>query len=116
MLRPTQLGNLNITVSTKIDTKYVGKCGPEVQVRKTIYRDVITKCIQVKPEGFPYETTQSTYLCLNDMVNGSESGRLVWDFKIPENMVENSEQGKITLVGEIMGPAFQVRTVSKFLH
>lgn len=113
-IKASELGDINVTVSAKVDTRFSGKCGEEQKVKGVTHRDVIIKPIRVEPEGYPVEVLQATYVCPKD----NSTGPVVrnWEFKLPENLVEGSARGKVMAIGEIMGPALDVSNLRRFIH
>ncbi|XP_063250393.1 alpha-2-macroglobulin-like protein 1 [Prinia subflava] len=98
-----QLGLLNITLSTEaVATKEL--CGEEIPfVPKQGQKDVITKLIQVRPEGVLVEKAHSSVLCPEKENPAEESVSLV----LPLNVVEGSVRATVSVTGDLMGVALQ---------
>ncbi|XP_020295682.1 alpha-2-macroglobulin-like protein 1 isoform X2 [Pseudomyrmex gracilis] len=101
ILRPRVLGDVNITVSASIDSDYAEPCGPEVLLYT---RDVIVKPILVLPEGFPVEVTKSAFICPK---NFSDDSTISWNLDLPKDVVPESARAYVSLIGNILGPAFE---------
>ncbi|NXD41920.1 A2ML1 protein, partial [Copsychus sechellarum] len=98
-----QLGLMNITLSTEaVATKEL--CGEEIPfVPKQGQKDVITKLIQVRPEGVLVEKAHSSILCPEKGNPAEESVSLV----LPLNVVEGSVRATVSVTGDLMGVALQ---------
>ncbi|NXM80360.1 A2ML1 protein, partial [Oenanthe oenanthe] len=98
-----QLGLMNITLSTEaVATKEL--CGEEIPlVPKQGQKDVITKLIQVRPEGVLVEKAHSSILCPKKGNPAEESVSLV----LPRNVVEGSVRATVSVTGDLMGMALQ---------
>ncbi|NWZ78278.1 A2ML1 protein, partial [Poecile atricapillus] len=98
-----QLGLVNITLSTEaVATKEL--CGEEIPfVPKQGQKDVITKLIQVRPEGVLVEKAHSSILCPEKGNPAEESVSLV----LPLNVVEGSVRATVSVTGDLMGTALQ---------
>ncbi|XP_030043085.1 alpha-2-macroglobulin-like protein 1 isoform X2 [Microcaecilia unicolor] len=98
----TKLGEVNLTVSTEA-LKTEELCGNEVTVVPTQGRvDTIIKPLLVKPGGVLVEKTNSFLLCTGDTPAVEEVS-----LKIPENILEDSERARMSVLGDIMGTALQ---------
>ncbi|XP_033370437.1 alpha-2-macroglobulin-like protein 1 [Parus major] len=97
------LGLVNITLSTEaVATKEL--CGEEIPfVPKQGQKDVITKLIQVRPEGVLVEKAHSSILCPEKGNPAEESVSLV----LPLNVVEGSVRATVSVTGDLMGTALQ---------
>ncbi|XP_005531071.1 PREDICTED: alpha-2-macroglobulin-like protein 1 [Pseudopodoces humilis] len=97
------LGLVNITLSTEaVATKEL--CGEEIPfVPKQGQKDVITKLIQVRPEGVLVEKAHSSILCPEKGNPAEESVSLV----LPLNVVEGSVRATVSVTGDVMGTALQ---------
>ncbi|XP_076068702.1 alpha-1-inhibitor 3-like isoform X2 [Oratosquilla oratoria] len=98
-IRPTEIGDVNITVSAFVDDSYVGECGP-TDISK---RDALVKPILVEAEGFPQEKTWTKYICTKDLENNVDALD-IWQVELPSNIVEGSARGWVTIVGDLLGP------------
>ncbi|NXB46986.1 A2ML1 protein, partial [Leucopsar rothschildi] len=98
-----QLGLMNITLSTEaVATKEL--CGEEIPfVPKQGQKDIITKLIQVRPEGVLVEKAHSSILCPEKGNPAEESVSLV----LPLNVVEGSVRATVSVTGDLMGMALQ---------
>ncbi|NXQ59526.1 A2ML1 protein, partial [Anthoscopus minutus] len=98
-----QLGLVNITLSTEaVATKEL--CGEEIPfVPKQGGKDVVTKLIQVRPEGVLVEKAHSSILCPKKGNPAEESVSLV----LPLNVVEGSVSATVSVTGDLMGTALQ---------
>ncbi|NWZ38375.1 A2ML1 protein, partial [Brachypodius atriceps] len=98
-----QLGLVNITLSTEaVATKEL--CGEEIPfVPKQGQKDVITKLIQVRPEGVLVEKAHSSILCPEKGNPAEESVSLA----LPLNVVEGSVRATVSVTGDLMGMALQ---------
>ncbi|NXC99537.1 A2ML1 protein, partial [Certhia familiaris] len=98
-----QLGPVNITLSTEaVATKEL--CGEEIPfVPKQGQKDIITKLIQVRPEGVLVEKAHSSILCPEKGNPSEESVSL----ELPLNVVEGSVRATISVTGDLMGVALQ---------
>ncbi|XP_054012298.1 murinoglobulin-1-like isoform X1 [Hylaeus anthracinus] len=101
ILRPRVIGEVNITVSASIDPDYAEPCGPDTLI---FTRDIIVKPILIQPEGFPMETTKSSFICPKDF---SDDSTIVWDLILPEDVVSDSGRAYVNLIGDILGPALE---------
>ncbi|GJQ65981.1 hypothetical protein Trydic_g4074 [Trypoxylus dichotomus] len=100
-IKATKLGNLNITVSGFVDPSYAENCAPDSVVKR---RDVVQKSLLVEPEGYPSSLVKSALLCANDP---SGVDNVQWDINLPENIVPDTVDGKVTINSDILGPMFQ---------
>ncbi|NWR52599.1 A2ML1 protein, partial [Regulus satrapa] len=98
-----QLGLVNITLSTEaVATKEL--CGEEIPfVPKQGQKDMITKLIQVRPEGVLVEKAHNFILCPKKGNPAEESVSLV----LPLNVVEGSVRATVSVTGDPMGMALQ---------
>ncbi|NWS92759.1 A2ML1 protein, partial [Toxostoma redivivum] len=98
-----QLGLMNITLSTEaVATKEL--CGEEIpSIPKQGQKDIITKLIQVRPEGVLVEKAHSSILCPEKGNPAEESVSLV----LPLNVVEGSVRATVSVTGDLMGMALQ---------
>ncbi|NXH65246.1 A2ML1 protein, partial [Rhabdornis inornatus] len=98
-----QLGLMNITLSTEaVATKEL--CGEEIpSVPKQGQKDIITKLIQVRPEGVLVEKAHSSILCPEKGNPAEESVSLV----LPLHVVEGSVRATVSVTGDLMGMALQ---------
>ncbi|XP_032907180.1 alpha-2-macroglobulin-like protein 1 isoform X2 [Catharus ustulatus] len=98
-----QLGLMNITLSTEaVATKEL--CGEATPfVPKQGQKDIITRLIQVRPEGVLVEKTHSSILCPEKGNPAEESVSLV----LPLNVVEGSVRATVSVTGDLMGVALQ---------
>ncbi|NXD24447.1 A2ML1 protein, partial [Spelaeornis formosus] len=98
-----QLGFMNITLSAEaVATKEL--CGEEMPfVPKQGQKDIITKLIQVRPEGVLVEKAHSSILCPEKGNPAEESVSLV----LPLNVVEGSVRATVSVTGDLMGMALQ---------
>ncbi|NWX65693.1 A2ML1 protein, partial [Promerops cafer] len=98
-----QLGLVNITLSTEaVASKEL--CGEEIPfVPKQGQKDIITKLIQVRPEGVLVEKAHSSILCPEKGNPAEESVSLV----LPLNVVEGSVRATVSVTGDLMGMALQ---------
>ncbi|CAK9803715.1 Mug1 [Anthophora plagiata] len=99
ILRPRVIGEVNITVSASIDTRYLDPCGPD---SLNFTRDVIVKPILILPEGFPVEKTKSAFICPMNFTDDSMS---TWELTLPKDVIPDSGRAYLNLVGDILGPA-----------
>ncbi|KAG8221830.1 hypothetical protein J437_LFUL003464 [Ladona fulva] len=99
-LKMTELGEINITVSAEVDEMFPESCGPEMLLSR---RDVMIKPILVKPEGFPVEKTQSSFICASE----SEDVILYWNLELPSDLVEGSARAEFSAVGDMLGPSLE---------
>ncbi|NWY46520.1 A2ML1 protein, partial [Sylvia atricapilla] len=98
-----RLGLVNITLSTEaVATKDL--CGEEIPfIPKQGQKDIITKIIQVRPEGVLVEKAHSSILCPEKGNPAEESVSLV----LPLNVVEGSVRATVSVTGDLMGMALQ---------
>ncbi|NXV09331.1 A2ML1 protein, partial [Cettia cetti] len=98
-----KLGLVNITLSTEaVATKEL--CGEVIPfVPKQGQKDVITKLIEVRPEGVLVEKAHSSILCPEKGNPAEESVSLV----LPLNVVEGSVRATVSVTGDLMGMALQ---------
>ncbi|NXM95690.1 A2ML1 protein, partial [Sylvia borin] len=98
-----QLGLVNITLRTEaVATKEL--CGEEIPfIPKQGQKDIITKLIQVRPEGVLVEKAHSSILCPEKGNPAEESVSLV----LPLNVVEGSVRATVSVTGDLMGMALQ---------
>ena len=62
------------------------------------------KLIQVKPEGFPIETVNTEFMCIqNNVEENVNLGKHI----IPRNLVEGSNRDFVTVSGDILAPAIK---------
>ncbi|NXN90061.1 A2ML1 protein, partial [Bombycilla garrulus] len=98
-----QLGLVNITLRTEaVAAKEL--CGREIPfVPKQGQKDMITKLIQVRPEGVLVEKAHSSILCPEKGNPAEESVSLL----LPRNVVEGSVRATVSVTGDLMGMALQ---------
>ncbi|XP_015600837.1 alpha-2-macroglobulin-like protein 1 isoform X2 [Cephus cinctus] len=101
MLKPRLLGEINITVSAAIDPDYAKPCGPEILIHT---KDTIIKPIMVQPEGFVVQVTKSAFVCPKDF---SDDSTIAWNLELPSELVPDSARAYVSLIGDILGPAFE---------
>ncbi|XP_037703143.1 LOW QUALITY PROTEIN: alpha-2-macroglobulin-like protein 1 [Choloepus didactylus] len=97
-----KLGRVNFTISTEIldGSELCG--GKKGFLPKKGLSDTLIKPVLVKPEGVLVEKTRSSLLCPKGKV-ASESISL----ELPADVVPDSNQGFVTVLGDIMGTALQ---------
>ena len=94
------LGDLNITVETRVNNKIRG-CKP-VRLGNG-FKDTLRRPIRVKPEGVPVEILQSEFKCLQE-----EEGEGRFDLQpltLPHSVVPGSVRAWLTVSGDVMAPA-----------
>ncbi|XP_022257127.1 pregnancy zone protein-like [Limulus polyphemus] len=102
MIKPRSLGQVNLTVyGTSLPNEAI--CGNQDYSTVTA-RDAATRQLLVEPEGFPKEDTWSTFACPKDQ-NGKFTATS--DLLLPEDLVEGSARGYVSITGDLMGPAIK---------
>ncbi|GJQ65979.1 hypothetical protein Trydic_g4073 [Trypoxylus dichotomus] len=99
-IKATKLGNLNIIVSGFLGPFYAKYSALDSIVKR---RDVVQKLLLVEPEGYPSSLVKSALLC----ANGPSGNNIKWDVSLPENVVPDTVDGKVTVNSHILGPMFQ---------
>ncbi|GJQ65982.1 hypothetical protein Trydic_g4075 [Trypoxylus dichotomus] len=100
-IKATKLGNLDIIASGLVDPSYAENCAPDSVIRR---RDIVRKSLLVEPEGYPSSLVKSALLCANDSI---AVDNVKWDINLPENVVPDTVDGKVTVNSDILGPMFQ---------
>nr|BAA19844.1 alpha-2-macroglobulin [Limulus sp.] len=102
MIKPRSLGQVNLTVyGASLPNEAI--CGNQDYSTVTA-RDAATRQLLVEPEGFPKEDTWSTFACPKDQ-NGKFTATS--DLLLPEDLVEDSARGYVSITGDLMGPAIK---------
>ncbi|XP_076322552.1 alpha-2-macroglobulin-like isoform X2 [Tachypleus tridentatus] len=102
MIKPLSLGQVNLTVyGTSLPNEAV--CGNQDYSTVTAH-DAATRQLLVEPEGFPKEDTWSTFACPKDQ-NGKFTATS--DLLLPDDLVEGSARGYVSVTGDLMGPAIK---------
>ncbi|NWY51151.1 A2ML1 protein, partial [Chionis minor] len=98
-MRATNLGKVNITVSTEaLSPKEL--CGNEVPVVPAEgHMDTVIKPLLVQPGGILVEKAYNSLLCQEDTEEIS--------LEVPANILEGSQRAHVTVMGDIMGNALQ---------
>ncbi|XP_069955764.1 murinoglobulin-1 isoform X2 [Cherax quadricarinatus] len=98
-IKPSVIGSVNITVAAKVDHQSTQTCGPrDSTVSKS---DTLIRAIDVEAEGFPRENAWTKYVCARDIKAGTDSLES-WEVVAPPAIVEGSERGWITAVGDLL--------------
>ena len=95
-----KLGTVNITLEAKLTSN------PDCELADKNaegFTDSLVKSIEVKPEGFPVEKTQSEFICRKD--NEEASILDMEPLGLPDDLVDDSERAFIAITGDIMAPA-----------
>ncbi|XP_008561491.1 PREDICTED: alpha-2-macroglobulin-like protein 1 [Galeopterus variegatus] len=98
----TKLGPVNFTIGTQILDSSELCGGHKGFVPKKGRSDTLIKPVLVKPEGVLVEKTHSSLLCPQGKV-GSES----FSLDLPADVVPDSAQASVTVLGDIMGTALK---------
>ncbi|CAB4010718.1 alpha-2-macroglobulin-like isoform X2, partial [Paramuricea clavata] len=92
---PNKLGHIPLTV--KAMTSHAKLCP-----KPTVYAvDAVTRKLLVEPEGIRQQHSKGTFFCAPEKGSYSE----IIDLAIPANIIPGSVLQKISIVGDIMGPA-----------
>ncbi|XP_028416699.1 pregnancy zone protein-like [Dendronephthya gigantea] len=92
---PTKLGHIPITV--KATTSQAKLCP-----KFTLYAvDAVTRTLLVEPEGIKQQYTRGTFFCASLNEKYAET----IDLPLPTNIISGSVLPKISLIGDMMGPA-----------
>ncbi|XP_068249990.1 alpha-1-inhibitor 3-like [Palaemon carinicauda] len=103
-IRPTIIGDVNITVRAYVDTETTLPCGDSpVNIDK---RDALVRPITVEAEGFLREEIWSKYICANEVADGEDSLETA-ELIVPPGMVEGSERAWVTAVGDLLAISLQ---------
>ncbi|XP_069170675.1 alpha-1-inhibitor 3 isoform X3 [Procambarus clarkii] len=98
-IKPLVIGEVNISVAAFVDHEYSQPCGSgDSSINR---RDSLIKPITVEAEGFLREKTWSKYICSKDFETGEDSLE-AWELETPQVMVEGSERGWVTAVGDLI--------------
>ncbi|KAK4317436.1 hypothetical protein Pmani_011444 [Petrolisthes manimaculis] len=98
-IKPTALGQVNITVGAVVNHQYPEACGTrDTSINR---RDTLIKPITVEAEGFPRETTRTKYICTRDLEEGSDALE-TWEVAAPTSIVQGSDRGWVTVVGDLL--------------
>ncbi|XP_042222119.1 alpha-1-inhibitor 3-like [Homarus americanus] len=98
-IKPSVIGDVNITVTAFVDHQYSGACG--VRDTTVTKSDTLIKPITVEAEGFPREKTSSAYICSRDIKNGIDAHG-TWTVGAPPAIVEGSDRAWVTAVGDLL--------------
>ncbi|KAF0294116.1 Murinoglobulin-1 [Amphibalanus amphitrite] len=94
------LGEVNITVTARAQDGYCDEGNTIAPGSDTVIRPIV-----VKPEGFPQEVTHSRFICLDkDDDHHTETVNL----PVPEGLVPDSQRAYFSVIGDLLGPTFQV--------
>ena len=66
--------------------------------------NILEKLIQVNPEGFPIETVNTEFICIQ---NNIEENVNLGKHSLPRNVVEGSNRDLVTVSGDILAPAIK---------
>ncbi|XP_050717837.1 pregnancy zone protein-like isoform X3 [Eriocheir sinensis] len=101
-VRPSEIADVNLTVSAAVDAAEVGECGAGANSPQRT--DALIKPIKVEAEGFLREKTWTKYVCsADDFAPGQTSLTLEsWDLVLPDVLVEGSARGWVTAVGDLL--------------
>lgn len=103
-IRPTVIGDVNITVSAFVDYHHTGSCGSgQEQVQKS---DSMIRSLLVESDGFPREKTWTKYICSEELSDGEDSLES-WEVSAPSAIVEGSDRGWVMVVGDLLGLSVQ---------
>ncbi|XP_069170765.1 alpha-2-macroglobulin-like [Procambarus clarkii] len=98
-IKPLVIGEVNISVAAFVDHEYSQPCGSgDSSINR---RDSLIKPITVEAEGFLREKSWSKYICSKDFETGEDSLE-AWELETPQVMVEGSERGWVTAVGDLI--------------
>ncbi|KAG7169002.1 Alpha-2-macroglobulin-like 4 [Homarus americanus] len=104
-IKPSVIGDVNITVTAFVDHQYSGACG--VRDTTVTKSDTLIKPITVEAEGFPREKTSSAYICSRDIKNGIDAHG-TWTVGAPPAIVEGSDRAWVTAVGDLLSLTLEV--------
>ncbi|XP_068236210.1 alpha-1-inhibitor 3-like [Palaemon carinicauda] len=93
------LGDVNLTVTAFID--YDNSDGCNTDDKSVSKRDTIIRPIKVEAEGYPREKSWTKYICSEDFEAGDD-GFEVWEVSAPPVIVEGSDRGWVTAVGDLL--------------
>ncbi|XP_075114397.1 ovostatin-like [Leptodactylus fuscus] len=96
-IKANSLGAVLVNITG--ETVHIGDtCQGPADPNEPIYRDIIVKSINIKPEGIPKEVTNSTFVCVNDT-----SVVIPINISPPENSVRDATKAKVSAIGDIVG-------------
>ncbi|XP_021351698.1 alpha-2-macroglobulin-like isoform X2 [Mizuhopecten yessoensis] len=100
-IKPTQLGEIEILAAAE-SIQDDGTCGNNaVSDETTGVSDAVKRMLLIEAEGVEKEYTFSSYMCAE-----GESKFTTIDLLLPPTgVVEDSARGKVSVIGDIMGPA-----------
>ncbi|XP_042129974.2 alpha-2-macroglobulin-like isoform X2 [Peromyscus maniculatus bairdii] len=102
IVTPKSLGNVNFTVSAEALNSQE-RCGNAVPVvPEHGKKDTVIKSLFVEPEGLENEVTFNSVHC----PEGTKLSEQI-TLKLPPDVVEDSAQASVTVVGDILGTAVQ---------
>ncbi|XP_064089811.1 alpha-1-inhibitor 3-like [Macrobrachium nipponense] len=104
-IKPTIIGEVNITVRAFVDSETSLSCGG-VNSNDVKKRDALVRPITVEAEGFLREETWSKYICANEVAEGQDSLDTA-ELIVPLGMVEGSERAWVTAVGDLLAISLQ---------
>lgn len=103
-IKPTVLGEVNITVGASVDQQSNNECGaPAPKVARS---DTLVKPITVKAEGFLRERTWNKYICAKDLADESDSLDR-WPIEALGDIVEGSDRAWVTVVGSLLSVSLE---------
>ncbi|XP_043217950.1 pregnancy zone protein-like isoform X6 [Amphibalanus amphitrite] len=103
-LRPSALGDVNITTVAEVYPEYPAACGPETVL---YFSDAVTRPVLVEPEGYEREFVNSSFLC-STSGDGQQGGSVMdvsWSLSLPADLVPGSERARVEVVGDLLGPS-----------